>query len=85
MLFRSYTTANNFASTTSGSLQGLITDDKNQNLQFTSQYNNWVNEANDYTNFLLTQYSALTTQIQESGQTLNTLTALMNADNNGNG
>jgi flagellar hook-associated protein 2 len=80
-----YSTANNFASTTSGSVQGLITDDQNQNLQFTSQYNNWVNEANTYTDFLLTQYSALTSQIQQSGQTLNTLTALMNAGYNSNG
>jgi len=80
-----YTTANNFANTSSGSLQTLIQDDQNQNLNYTSQYNNWVNEANAYTNFLLTQYSALTTQIQTAGQTLNTLTALMNASNNSNG
>lgn len=80
-----YTTANNFASTTTGSLQTLIQDDQSQNLSYSSQYNNWVNEANDYTNFLLTQYSSLTSQIQQSGQTLDTLTALMNASNNSNG
>ncbi|GEM_PF-1441169 len=77
-----YTAANDFGNTTSGTVQGLITSKQSQDLQFTSQYNNWVNEANDYTNFLLTQYSSLTTQIQSAGQTLNTLTALMNASNN---
>jgi len=77
-----YTAANDFGNTTSGTVQGLIQNKQSQDLQFTSQYNNWVNEANNYTNFLLTQYSSLTTQIQSAGQTLNTLTALMNASNN---
>ena len=76
-----YTAANDFANTTSGSVQSLITGKQEQNISFTSQYNNWVNEANNYANFLLSQYSSLTTQIQSAGQTLNTLTALMNADN----
>jgi flagellar hook-associated protein 2 len=80
-----YTSANDFASTTSGSLQTLIEDDQNENLSYSSQYNNWVNEANDYTNFLLTQYSSLTSQIQASGQTLDTLNALVAAGNSSNG
>jgi flagellar hook-associated protein 2 len=76
-----YTVSNNFASPTEGSLETLISGKQSQNLQFTSQYNNWINEANDYSNFLLTQYSSLTTQIQSAGETLTTLTALMNASN----
>ena len=76
-----YTTANNFGNTTNGTVQSLVTNKESQNASFTSQYNNWVNEANAYANFLLTQYSSLTTQIQSAGQTLTTLTALMNADN----
>ena len=76
-----YSVSNDFASSTSGSLETLITGKQSQNLQFTSQYNNWISEANDYTNFLLTQYSSLTTQIQSAGETLTTLTALMNASN----
>ncbi|HMA52640.1 MAG TPA: hypothetical protein VKP60_22930, partial [Magnetospirillaceae bacterium] len=80
-----YSVADNFASATSGSVQTLITDKQSQNLQFTSQYNNWISTANNYTTFLVTQYSALTTQIQSAGQTLNTLTALMNAGLNSNG
>lgn len=80
-----YTTANKFANTTTGSVQGLITDNENQDLQFTSQYNNWVNQANAYTNFLLTQYSSLTTQIQNAGQTLSTLNALFTAQYSSNG
>lgn len=78
---QAYTVANNFGNATSGSVQTLIGDKQNQNLQFTNQYNSWINTANDYTNFLVTQYSQLTTQIQSAGNTLNTLTALMNADN----
>jgi len=78
-----YTAANNFGNATNGSVQNLITSKQSQNINFTSQYNNWVNEANAYANFLLTQYSSLTTQIQSAGQTLTTLTALMNADNRG--
>lgn len=78
---QAYTVTNNFGNPTSGSVQTLITDKQNQNLQFTSQYNSWISTANDYTNFLVTQYSSLTTQIQSAGNTLNTLTALMNADN----
>jgi flagellar hook-associated protein 2 len=80
-----YSVANNFANSNSGSVQTLITDKQSQNLQFTSQYNNWINEANDYTNFLLTQYSSLTTQIQSAGQTLSTLNALFTAQYSGNG
>ena len=80
-----FTAANNFANSTTGSIQGLITDDENQNLQFTSQYNNLINQANDLTNFLLTQYSALTQQIQAAGQTQQTLQALMNAQFSNNG
>jgi len=74
-----YTVSDNFGDATSGSVESLITNKQQQNLQFTSQYNNWVNEANDYTTYLLSQYSSLTTQIQSAGQTLDTLTALMNA------
>jgi flagellar hook-associated protein 2 len=74
-----YTVANNYGNATTGSVQSLVTDKQNQDLQFTSQYNNWVNEANDYTDFLLNQYSALTTQIQTAGQTLSTLNALFTA------
>lgn len=80
-----YGVANNFANSNSGSVQTLIADKQNQNLQFTSQYNNWINEANTYTNFLLTQYSSLTTQIQTAGQTLSTLNALFTAQYSGNG
>lgn len=80
-----YTVANNFANTTGGSIQNLIVNDKNQNLQFTSQYNNWISQANTYTNFLLSQYSSLTTKIQTAGQTKSTLVALMNAQYYGNG
>ncbi len=76
-----YTVSDNFGDATSGSVETLIENKQQQNLQFTSQYNNWVNEANDYTTYLLSQYSSLTTQIQSAGQTLDTLTALMNADN----
>jgi flagellar hook-associated protein 2 len=76
-----YTVSNNFGSATSGSVQTLISNKQQQNLQFTSQYNSWINTANNYANFLISQYSSLTTQIQSAGQTLNTLTALMNADN----
>ena len=80
-----YNTANNFGNTTTGTIQGLITADESQDLQFTSQYNNWINEANAYTNFLLGQYSALTTQIQSAGQTLTTLNALQQAQYSSNG
>ena len=80
-----YDTANKYANTTSGTVQSLVVDKQTQDLQFTSQYNNWVNEANNYTNFLLNQYSSLTSKIQAAGQTLNTLTALMNAQYSSNG
>lgn len=80
-----YNTANKYANTISGSVQTLINDKQTQDLQFTSQYNNWVNEANNYTNFLLNQYSALTTKIQSAGQTLSTLNALFTAQWSGNG
>ena len=80
-----YTTADKFANTNTGTVQGLITDNQSQDLQFTSQYNNWINQANDYTNFLLTQYSSLTTQIQNAGQTLSTLNALFTAQYSSNG
>ena len=76
-----YTAANNFGNATSGSVQTLITDKQSQDIQFTSQFNSFINEANNFADFLVTQYSSLTTQIQTAGQTLSTLTALMNADN----
>ena len=46
---------------------------------FTSQYNTLVNQANDYTNFLLQQYAALTTQVETAGQQANVLNALFAA------
>jgi flagellar hook-associated protein 2 len=80
-----YTASNKYANTTSGTVQSLINDKQTQDLQFTSQYNNWVNEANNYTNFLLNQYSALTSKIQSAGQTLSTLNALFTAQYSSNG
>jgi flagellar hook-associated protein 2 len=74
-----YTNATNYADPTVGSIQGLIASDQNQNSSLTANYNTWVTEANNYTNFLLQQYASLTTQIQNNGQTLNTLNALFTA------
>jgi len=80
-----YNSSDKYANPTSGSIQSLIQDDQSQNLSFTSQYNNRISEANNYTNFLITQYSALTTQIQTAGQTLSTLNALFTAQYSSNG
>ncbi len=80
-----YSAANKYANTTTGTVQSLIDDKQTQDLQFTGQYNNWVNEANNYTDFLLNQYSALTSKIQSAGQTLNTLNALFQAQFSSNG
>jgi flagellar hook-associated protein 2 len=80
-----YNTANNYGNTLTGSVQNLITSDQNQDLSYTTQYNTLIDEANSYTNFLVQQYSSLTSQIQSAGQTLTTLTALMNAGYNSNG
>jgi flagellar hook-associated protein 2 len=76
-----YTAADNYADPISGSLQNLIANIQSQDTSLTSQYNSIIDEANSYTNFLLTQYSALTTQIQTAGQTSDTLQALFNASN----
>lgn len=80
-----YTATNNFSNSLTGSVQNLINTDQTENQSYTSNYNTLINEANSYTNFLVQQYSDLTTRIQNSGQTLNTLTALINASNNSNG
>ena len=68
-----------------GTVQNLIVGKQNQDQTYTGQYNNLINEANNYTNFLLQQYSELTTNIQNSGQTLNVLNALFTAQYSGNG
>jgi len=80
-----YTTSNNYGNTTTGSIQMLINNDQNEDSSYTAQYNNVIDEANNYTNFLLQQYSDLTTQMQSAGQTLNTLNALFTAQYSSNG
>lgn len=80
-----FTTTDNYGNTLNGSVQSLITSKQNQDLSYTNQYNTIINQANNYTNFLIQQYSSLTSQINSAGQTMNTLTALMNAGYNSNG
>jgi flagellar hook-associated protein 2 len=80
-----YTTTTNYGDPIIGSVQGLITSKQDQDLTFTNQYNTLVNQANNYTNFLLQQYSSLTTNIQNNGQTMNVLNALFTAQYSGNG
>jgi flagellar hook-associated protein 2 len=80
-----YTTTTNYGDPNIGTVQTLVNNDQNQNLNFTNQYNNLIDEANSYADFLVQQYSSMTTQIQNSGQTLSVLNALFTAQYSGNG
>ncbi len=78
-----YATSTSYADPVSGSVgnlvRNLITEDNN----LTSQYNTLVNQANDYTNFLLQQYGQMSAQMQAAGQTQTVLNAMFSADTSG--
>ncbi len=78
-----YSSADEYGNAVSGSVQSLISNLQTEDLSLTNQYNTLVNQANDYSNFLLQQYSQLTTQIQNAGQTVNVLNALFSSQTSG--
>ncbi len=80
-----YTSANDFANPLSGSVQTVINNLQQENSGLTTNYNSIIAEANNYTTFLLNQYSQLTSQIQASGETQYVLQQLAAAQNSGNG
>jgi len=64
-----YTTTKNYGNTLNGSVQNLIQNLQDEDSSMTSQYNTIISQANSYTTFLLSQYAALTTQIQSASYT----------------
>ncbi|MTJ82598.1 MAG: flagellar filament capping protein FliD [Telmatospirillum sp.] len=68
-----YTTANNFGSTLNGAVQNLVTKLQDTDTNLTSQYNTIINQANNYTTFLLQQYASLTTKIASATYTTTVL------------
>ncbi len=71
-----YQSADGYGNAISGSVQSLISNLQTQDLSLTNQYNTLVNQANDYSNFLLQQYSQMASQMQAAGQTSTVLQAM---------
>jgi flagellar hook-associated protein 2 len=68
-----YTTANNYGNSLNGTVESLVTSLQSTDATLESQYNLIINQANDYTTFLLQQYASLTTQIASASYTTTVL------------
>ena len=79
-----YTIGNGYASPYSGSLVSTFNTLLSQNNNLATQYNTQISQANSYTNFLVQQYGALSSQIQQAGRTTYVLQQMMNAQNSNN-
>jgi flagellar hook-associated protein 2 len=80
-----YTTTNNYGNSLNGTVESLVTSLQSTDANLESQYNTIIDQANDYTTFLLQQYASLTTQIASASYTTTVLNDMMNAANSGNG
>ena len=77
-----YSTASDFGSTTTGSIQNIITSLQDDDVTLASRYTFLMTQAQNYTTFLTDQYATLSAKIAASNQTLVTLKALIDAGNN---
>jgi flagellar hook-associated protein 2 len=71
-----YTTTTNYGNTLNGTVENLVQGLQSQDSALTSQYNTIISQANSYTTFLLNQYAALTTQIQNASYTSTVLSEM---------
>lgn len=76
-----YATAKSYGSTTTGSVQTLITSLQDKSTTLTSRYTLLMSQAQDYTTFLTEQYATLSAKISVANQTLLVLQALLDAEN----
>jgi flagellar hook-associated protein 2 len=74
-----YTSSKNYGNTLNGSVENLIQNLQTEDATMTSQYNTIISQANSYTTFLLNQYAALTTEIQNASYTTTVLNEMFAA------
>jgi len=79
-----YQVANKFANASSGTVTSLISSLESQNTTLTSEYNNYITDANNYASYLLSWYATTESKINEAGQTASLIKQLLTAQYSSN-